>query len=99
MTRLVSLLLTLCLVVGLGPAFGQKKSGGISDDAIYDQVRLKLTSNADVNGGGIEVIVKDGEVTLKGKVRTDKIKHKAESLAGKVKGVKHVVNELTVNPI
>jgi len=35
-------------------------------------------------------------VTLKGKVSSEKGKHRAEALAKKVKGVKSVDNELTV---
>ena len=50
-------------------------------------LRLKLANNPDVKGGAIEVDVKDGVVTLHGKVRTDRAKHKAETVAGKVKGV------------
>ncbi len=77
----------------------KRLSSAKPDDLIYDQVRLKLANNPDVKGGAIEVDVKDGVVTLHGKVRTDRAKHKAESVAGKVKGVKKVINELTVNPI
>ena len=66
------------------------------DDRIYDEVRLKLVNHPDVKGGAIEVKVADGVVTLQGKVRSDKAKHKAESLTHKVKGVKKVVNEIQV---
>lgn len=68
-----------------------------SDDRIYDQVRIKLTDDADVRGGiGLDVTVKDGVVTLKGRVDTEKAKNRATRLAKKVKGVKDVDNELTV---
>jgi osmotically-inducible protein OsmY len=69
-----------------------------NDDRIYDQVRLKLANHPDVKGGAIEVKVIDGVVTLAGKVRTDRARSKAQSLAGKVKGVKKVINELQVAP-
>ncbi|HUQ91867.1 MAG TPA: BON domain-containing protein [Bryobacteraceae bacterium] len=69
-----------------------------ADDRIYDQVRLKLASHPDVKGGAIEVEVVDGVVTLSGKVRTERARTKAESVAHKVKGVKKVVNNLQVNP-
>jgi osmotically-inducible protein OsmY len=69
-----------------------------ADDRLYDQVRLKLTSHPDVKGGAIEVKVVDGVVTLMGKVRTERARSKAESVAGKVKGVKKVINELIVAP-
>ena len=68
----------------------------VGDDVIYDQVRMKLVSNPDVRGGAIEVTVKDGVVTLEGMVHSDKAKRKAESVTKKQKGVKEVINKLTV---
>jgi osmotically-inducible protein OsmY len=69
------------------------------DDRIYDQVRIKLTDDPDVKGGvGLDVTVKDGVVTLKGRVDTEKAKNRATKLAKKVKGVKQVENELVVSP-
>lgn len=68
------------------------------DDRIYDQVRMRLTTDADVKGGGLDVSVKDGVVTIKGRVDTDKGKSRATKLAKKVKGVKDVDNELQVGP-
>lgn len=67
-----------------------------SDDWIHDQVRMRLASDRDVRGNSIEVTVEQGVVTLSGPVRNEKAKKKAAKLAGKVKGVKKVVNELTV---
>ena len=69
------------------------------DNYIYDSVRSKLASDSVVKGGAIDVDVKDGVVTLKGKVQEAKQKSKAESLAKKVKGVKSVVNQLQVTPL
>jgi osmotically-inducible protein OsmY len=92
--RIVAMVLILSFLLG-GLVFAQ---GNKDDDRIYDQVRLRLASNPDVKGGAIEVKVDDGVVTLIGKVRTEKARTKAESLAGKVKGVKKVINQLTVSP-
>lgn len=66
------------------------------DDKIYNQVRMKLAESADVNGGGIDVTVKDGAVTLKGKVMKPRQKEKATKVARKVRGVKSVDNQLVV---
>jgi osmotically-inducible protein OsmY len=77
------------------PAAAQKSAP--SDDHIYDQVRLKLAGDVTVNGGALEVDVKEGVVTLRGKVRTQKAKDKAAKVAGRVKGVKSVVNELVID--
>ena len=60
------------------------------------QVRLKLVSDPDVKGGALEVVVKDGVVTLRGAVTSERGQQKAERLTKKVKGVKSVVNELTI---
>lgn len=68
------------------------------DDRIYDQVRQKLALDRDVRGGAIEVDVKDGAVTLRGAVREEKQKTKAEKVAKKVKGVTSVTNQLEVKP-
>jgi hyperosmotically inducible periplasmic protein len=67
-----------------------------ADDVLFDKVRVKLASDAVVKGGNLTVIVKDGVVTLRGKVEKEKQKVRAEHLARKVSGVKNVVNELKV---
>jgi len=70
-----------------------------NDDRIFDQVRMRLITDPDVRAGsGVDVSVKDGVVTLKGRVETEKAKHRATKLTKKVKGVKDVDNELTVGP-
>ena len=69
------------------------------DNYIYDSVREKLASDSVVKGGAIDVDVKNGVVTLKGKVQEAKQKSKAETLAKKVKGVKSVVNDLQITPL
>lgn len=91
----VTLLLSGILVQA-GMAAYQK--GSSSDDRISDQVRMKLATDADVKGGALDVVVKDGVVTIKGRVDTDKGKAKATKLTKKVKGVKEVDNELVVGP-
>lgn len=93
MMRFLSLALLLSVV--LMPVFAQKH---VSDDALIDQVRIKLAGDADIGGAAITVEAHDGVVTLKGKVRTDKNKAKAEKIAKRVKGVASVNNELTISP-
>jgi len=68
----------------------------VSDDFLIDTIRQRLAADAIVKGGAIEVIVKDGAVTLRGTVEEDKQKSKAEKIAKKVNGVKSVVNELKI---
>ncbi|MBL8236010.1 MAG: BON domain-containing protein [Bryobacterales bacterium] len=85
---------TALFLLLLVPAFADQKK----DDEIYDKVKLRLAGDPEVKGGALEVEVKDGVVTIKGIVRTDKAKAKADKVAGKVKGVTKVVNELKVSP-
>lgn len=73
------------------PATAQKQ---LTDDEIHDAVMRRLANDRDVKGGGIEVEVSSGVVTLRGKVREEKLKVRAERLTMKVKGVTKVVNEL-----
>jgi hyperosmotically inducible periplasmic protein len=81
------------LALGFSFLFAQSNA---SDDRIHDQVKLRLAGDPVVGGGAIDVDVKSGSVTLRGKVRSDKQKQRAGSLAKKVKGVKDVANNLTV---
>jgi osmotically-inducible protein OsmY len=87
--RTLSLLLILFLLVPLLVA-----QGNPSDDRIYDEVRRRLANDTDVRGAGLDIAVKDGAVTMRGRVRNDKDKEKAEKLVKKVKGVVSVKNEL-----
>lgn len=92
--RALAMVLLICLTVLSAAAFQQASS----DDQIYDLVRRRLAGDPDVRGGALDITVKEGIVTLKGVVRSDKAKKKADKLARKVKGVKSVVNELAVKP-
>ena len=77
-------------------AFLLTAAGEVSDDRIYDEVRLKLSADREVRGAAIEVKVSDGIVELSGKVRTEKARSRAEKVTKKVKGVQKVINKLTV---
>lgn len=74
-------------------------AGPVSDDELYDKVRIVLANDSGVKGGAIEVKVAQGTVELNGHVRTEKQKAKAEKTAKKVKGVQKVVNNLKVTPL
>lgn len=98
MKRLISALTVLLLLGSLcTAAFAQGKSNA-SDDAIWNQVKRKLANDPDVRGGAFDVDVKDGVVTIRGKVEKQKYKEKAEHLVKKIKGVKQVVNQLQIEP-
>ena len=65
-----------------------------SDERIREDINDRLTDHAYLDASDIEVMVKEGEVTLTGKVldRTDK--RLAEDVTESVSGVKHVQNNL-----
>ena len=85
-------MIAVLLVAGVCLAADQKTS----DDAISDFVRLKLASDPEVKGGALDAVSKEGVVTLTGVVETQHQKDKATKLAKKVKGVKNVVNNITL---
>ena len=85
----------LCLLLIL-PAFG---ADPVSDDTLYDQVRIRIANDREIGGGRIEVKVSNGVVELTGKVKAAKQKERAEKLTKKVKGVKNVVNRIQVSPV
>ena len=92
--RLLSVLLVALMAAAFAaPVAGYKK---VSDDEIRDTLMVKLASDRDVRGTRIEVTVKDGVVTLRGPVFSEKAKKRAGKIAKKRKGVKKVINELKV---
>jgi osmotically-inducible protein OsmY len=92
-TRLFSWLVSMILAaqLALGPLGAQ---GTPEDDKIYDEVRAKLANDREVKGGGLVVIVKQGVVTIRGNVQTEKARQKATAITRKVKGVVNVDNQL-----
>jgi hyperosmotically inducible periplasmic protein len=95
MTKLfLSFFLLFALVCSNIPLHAADKH--VSDDLIYDNVKEKLAIDPDVKGGAFDIEVKDGNVTLKGKVDSEKRKDKAARLAKRIRGVKSVDNQLQV---
>ena len=90
--RLFAALLGLALLANV--CFAADKA--VNDNAIYDNVRIKLAADAEVKGGALGVDVKEGVVTLSGAVDTDRQRSKAAKLAKKVKGVKQVINNINL---
>jgi osmotically-inducible protein OsmY len=88
---LLPLVLFLTLITSAPAA-----SKPVTDDFLIDTIRQKLAADQIVKGGAIEVICKDGAVTLKGTVEEPSQKNKAEKIAKKVNGVKSVTNEIMI---
>jgi hyperosmotically inducible periplasmic protein len=72
------------------------RQDAVSDDMLYNNVKIKLASDAVVKGGGLQIEVKEGVVTLGGAVELPEQKERAEKLTKKVKGVKQVINNITL---
>src|ERR1051326_3155138 len=89
--RLIAVLLLVTLAM---PMLVAQPKSAVSDDAISDNVRQRLASDADVRGAALDVNVKSGVVTIKGRVHTEKGRKKATEITQKVKGVKNVDNQL-----
>jgi osmotically-inducible protein OsmY len=94
--RLSCLAVLFALV--LTPLLAQKEKAPVSDDAIVDQVRVKIADDSEVGGQPIQVDAHSGVVVLTGKVTNDKLKAKVEKIAKKVKGVTGVDNKLVISP-
>jgi osmotically-inducible protein OsmY len=95
MKRLVYLL-TLTLILAFGAAWAADNK--VSDDTLYDQVRIKIAQDREVGSGAVDVKVTNGVVELTGNVPDEKHKQRVEKVAKKVKGVKAVENKLRIVP-
>jgi osmotically-inducible protein OsmY len=69
-----------------------------SDDRIREDISDHLTQDYMVDASNIEVVVIDCECTLNGNVGTRDEKRRAEDIAERIMGVKHVQNNLRVAP-
>jgi osmotically-inducible protein OsmY len=96
---ILSLLVPSTVLVSGAPVSGMTADKPTTDDYINDSVKQKLAADTYVKGGGLTVDVKDGVVTLSGKVAEAKQRDKAERLAKKVHGVKSVVNNIKVEKL
>lgn len=80
-----------------GPHTGKGPQGyQRSNERIKEDVNERLTQHGQLDASGINVQVKDGEVTLTGAVDSRQAKRTAEDVADSVSGVKDVHNELKV---
>jgi hypothetical protein len=76
---------------GLGPRGYQR-----DDDRIFEDVCERLTYHGQIDPSDVDVKVKDGEVTLKGRVQDRRSKRIIEDVAASVHGVMDVHNQLKV---
>lgn len=69
-----------------------------SDDRIREDINDRLTDDAWLDASEIEVQVAQCEVTLSGTVTRREDRRRAEDLAERVSGVRHVQNDIRVEP-
>jgi len=67
-----------------------------SDDTVLTHIKAGLYSEPALKSANVDVIAKDGVVTLSGQVPDDAARQAAEHLASSTPGVKTVVDQLTV---
>lgn len=91
---------TIADEIGVRPP-GASEAGSVAsnlDNAIEDNFKAMIKSQANLNDQSISGAAKNGTLVLKGSVKTAKQKKEAEDLAKKVPNVQQVVNEIEVNP-
>jgi osmotically-inducible protein OsmY len=73
-----------------------KQEAVLSDDEIHDRIKLIFFADPDLVSSRLNIKVKDGVVTLIGKVDSIWKKHYAEVRASTVSGVRDVSNQIAV---
>jgi osmotically-inducible protein OsmY len=85
--------------MGMGEHRGRgPKNYTRSDERIREDINDRLSDDSWLDASDIEVTVASCEVTLTGLVHTRDDKRRAEDLAEQVSGVRHVQNNLRVQP-
>lgn len=79
---------------GGGPVLGR----ATDDRSISEEVRSALASNPETQSSRIEVTTSGGVVQLAGFVNTEEQRATAGNVASSVQGVRHVDNDLRLNP-
>lgn len=80
-----------------GPHRGRGPKGyRRTDERIHEDVCERLMHDRFIDASEVEVVVKEGEVTLSGTVSSRGLKRRAEDLAELASGVTHVQNNLRV---
>jgi osmotically-inducible protein OsmY len=77
--------------VGRGPRNYRR-----SDERLSEEICDRLMQHPHIDASDIEVEVKDGEVTLRGRVHDRRVKHAVEDLVDGILGVQDIHNQLRV---
>lgn len=72
---------------------------GMSDEDLYDVVVQHLQEHPEIDQGWVDVAVKDGHVTLSGRVGSDSEVSVAEQVIVEILGIQEFTNELIVDEL
>ncbi len=72
---------------------------GMSDEELYDVVVQHLQEHPEIDHGWVDVRVKDGHVTLSGRVGSDSEVSVAEQVIVEILGIQEFTNELIVDEL
>ncbi|MDQ3520744.1 MAG: BON domain-containing protein [Gemmatimonadota bacterium] len=72
---------------------------GLSDDELYDLIIQQFNEQPELDTGWIDVSVRNGLVTLSGRVGTDSEVRTAENILNDVLGIREFANELIVDEL
>lgn len=83
-----------------GAVTADQQKDNTSDRDITRRIRRALIADKTLStyAHNVKVIAKDGQVTLKGPVRTEDEKKTVEAKATKVAGAGHVTNQMSIAP-
>src|SRR5471030_2882599 len=84
-----------------GAVTADQQKNDVADRQATQKIRRSLMGDKGLStyAHNVKVIARDGQVTLKGPVRSDAEKQAVEAKAIDVVGAGHVVNELSVAPV
>lgn len=82
------------LILSLACASNRTNREELTDRGITSKVTAKLTADPEINPFKIDVDTLDGVVTLRGKVKHERVRAEAEKLARATSGVRGVVNRI-----
>jgi osmotically-inducible protein OsmY len=91
---------TLGLLIGsTGCSTAEEARLHASDSTITEAVKAKLAADGDLQPAKIVVTAKQGVVTLKGRVKTDLARERAERDARETDGVRRVIDLVKVGDL
>jgi hypothetical protein len=71
----------------------------VDDATLATQIKSQMFSEPQLNGSGLEVTSKDGQITLAGTVPNDAARYKAYKIASETAGVTKVNDQMAVAPV